>query len=277
MKRLSTRAFVTMAALLLLGLGRARAEFVDYSYHWSISPNAVLSGGTGSAAFALTGDGPATSLVGDSNPTVIPAATITTSSSASGGAADTFNNPYSIGLRLTDKASGQFADFTFTGFGQGTDKIISGGGNDVFNVTVDLNRDYYDGGGGENLLDYSGADRGLTINLGLRWQVFTPIYEVHDRMTNFGEYSGQIQLAGQNGNSRALYNQYNGIANLLPRLGLLVTRMSPPCSRRIFRLTARPRPVPFEPFVLTKGLKTSSILSAGMPTPLSVTTMRAQP
>jgi hypothetical protein len=59
----------------------------------------------------------------------------------------------------------------------------------------------------------------LTVNLGLRWQLFTPIYEVHDRMTNFGEISGQIQLAGQNGASRALYNQYNGIANFLPRIG----------------------------------------------------------
>ena len=64
------------------------------------------------------------------------------------------------------------------------------------------------------------VNRKLTVNFGLRWQVFTPIYEVHDRMTNFGEYSGQIQLAGQNGNSRALYNQYNGIANFLPRLGI---------------------------------------------------------
>jgi hypothetical protein len=60
----------------------------------------------------------------------------------------------------------------------------------------------------------------LTLNFGIRWQLFTPIYEVHNRMTNFGEYSGQIELAGQNGNSRALYNQYNGIANFLPRLGL---------------------------------------------------------
>ncbi len=60
----------------------------------------------------------------------------------------------------------------------------------------------------------------LTINLGVRWQVFTPIYEVGNRMTNFGEYTGQIELAGQNGNSRALYNQYNGIANFLPRVGV---------------------------------------------------------
>lgn len=63
----------------------------------------------------------------------------------------------------------------------------------------------------------------LTLNLGLRWQLFTPIYEVHDRMTNFQEYTGQIQLAGQNGASRALYNQYNGIANFLPRVGLAWT------------------------------------------------------
>ncbi|MGD0669346.1 MAG: carboxypeptidase regulatory-like domain-containing protein [Bryobacteraceae bacterium] len=60
----------------------------------------------------------------------------------------------------------------------------------------------------------------LTLNFGVRWQLFTPIYEVHDRETNFGMYSGQIELAGQDGNSRALYNQYNGIANFLPRLGL---------------------------------------------------------
>ena len=64
------------------------------------------------------------------------------------------------------------------------------------------------------------VSRKLTVNFGLRWQVFTPIYEVNNRMTNFGMYSGQIQLAGQNGNSRALYNQYNGIANFLPRLGI---------------------------------------------------------
>ncbi len=60
----------------------------------------------------------------------------------------------------------------------------------------------------------------LTLNIGLRWQMWTPIYEVHDRMTNFSPLSGQIELAGMNGNSRALYNQYNGIANFLPRIGV---------------------------------------------------------
>jgi hypothetical protein len=60
----------------------------------------------------------------------------------------------------------------------------------------------------------------LTINYGLRWQLFTPIYEVGNRETNFNEVTGAIELAGVDGNSRALYNQYNGIANFLPRLGL---------------------------------------------------------
>ncbi len=60
----------------------------------------------------------------------------------------------------------------------------------------------------------------LTLNYGLRWQLFTPIYEVGNRMTNFNEVTGAIELAGVDGNSRALYNQYNGIANFLPRLGL---------------------------------------------------------
>jgi hypothetical protein len=59
----------------------------------------------------------------------------------------------------------------------------------------------------------------LTLNLGLRWELFTPIYEVDNRMTNFNEITGQIELAGVDGNSRALYNQYNGIANFLPRVG----------------------------------------------------------
>ncbi len=60
----------------------------------------------------------------------------------------------------------------------------------------------------------------LTVNLGLRWQLFTPLTEVDNRMTNFQEGTGAIELAGQNGNSRALYNQYNGIANFLPRVGI---------------------------------------------------------
>ena len=60
----------------------------------------------------------------------------------------------------------------------------------------------------------------LTINLGLRWELHTPWVEVKDRQSNFGEFTGQVMIAGQNGASRALYNQYNGITNFQPRLGI---------------------------------------------------------
>ncbi|MBV8552488.1 MAG: carboxypeptidase regulatory-like domain-containing protein [Acidobacteriaceae bacterium] len=65
--------------------------------------------------------------------------------------------------------------------------------------------------------------RNLTLNLGLRWELHTPWVEVHNRQANFNEVTGQIELAGQNGNSRALYNQYNGITNFQPRIGVAFT------------------------------------------------------
>jgi hypothetical protein len=60
----------------------------------------------------------------------------------------------------------------------------------------------------------------LTVNLGLRWELHTPWVEVHNRQANFGLFSGAVELAGQDGNSRALYNQYNGITNFQPRIGI---------------------------------------------------------
>jgi hypothetical protein len=75
----------------------------------------------------------------------------------------------------------------------------------------------------------------LTMNLGLRWQLFTPIYEVDNRMTNFSEITGAIELAGVGGNSRALYNQYNGIANFLPRIGLAWAPSSGFAKNMVFR------------------------------------------
>ena len=51
----------------------------------------------------------------------------------------------------------------------------------------------------------------------------TPWVEVYDRETNFGLFSGAPLLPGQNGNSRALYNTYNGIGNYQPRIGLAWT------------------------------------------------------
>ena len=59
--------------------------------------------------------------------------------------------------------------------------------------------------------------RNLTLNLGLRWAYTSPLVEKDDRQANFDLTNAQLQLAGQDGNSRALYDSYyNGWE---PRLG----------------------------------------------------------
>ncbi len=60
----------------------------------------------------------------------------------------------------------------------------------------------------------------LTLNLGLRYELHTPWIEVKNRQANFGLFSGAVEIAGQDGNSRALYNSYNGITNYQPRVGI---------------------------------------------------------
>lgn len=61
----------------------------------------------------------------------------------------------------------------------------------------------------------------LTLNLGLRWEYHTPLVEVKDRQSNFDEFTGQLMLAGQNGNSRSLYNPYK--KDFQPRVGFAWT------------------------------------------------------
>ncbi len=64
----------------------------------------------------------------------------------------------------------------------------------------------------------------LTLNLGLRYETHLPWVEVDNRQGNFGLYSGTEYFAGQSGcpysNCRALYNNYNGLLNWQPRIGL---------------------------------------------------------
>jgi carboxypeptidase family protein len=57
----------------------------------------------------------------------------------------------------------------------------------------------------------------LTLNIGLRWAFTSPLVEKDDRQANIDLTNAALLLAGQNGNSRALYEPfYNGWE---PRLG----------------------------------------------------------
>ena len=55
------------------------------------------------------------------------------------------------------------------------------------------------------------------MNIGLRWGFTSPLVEENDRQANFDLANGRQLIAGQDGNSRALYEPYyNGWE---PRLG----------------------------------------------------------
>jgi hypothetical protein len=59
----------------------------------------------------------------------------------------------------------------------------------------------------------------LTLNLGLRYEAHTPWVELNDRQSNLDLTTGALELAGQNGNSRALYNSVYGLPDVQPRIG----------------------------------------------------------
>jgi hypothetical protein len=61
----------------------------------------------------------------------------------------------------------------------------------------------------------------LTLNLGIRWEYTSPVYEVHDRQSNFDITTGKQLFAGRDGNSRALYEPY--YKGFEPRIGFAWT------------------------------------------------------
>jgi Carboxypeptidase regulatory-like domain len=59
----------------------------------------------------------------------------------------------------------------------------------------------------------------LTLNLGLRYQAYTPWVELNNRQDNLDLITGQILYAGVDGNSRSLYNSVYGLPAFEPRIG----------------------------------------------------------
>jgi hypothetical protein len=64
----------------------------------------------------------------------------------------------------------------------------------------------------------------LTLNLGLRWEYYTPIVDVHNHQANFDYATGQLLVAGQNGNSDALATAQK--TNFAPRVGFAYTPLT---------------------------------------------------
>lgn len=63
----------------------------------------------------------------------------------------------------------------------------------------------------------------LTLNLGLRYQLFTPWVEVNNQQSNYDFATGAVELAGQDGASRSLYNGVYGGKDFEPRIGFAWT------------------------------------------------------
>jgi hypothetical protein len=61
----------------------------------------------------------------------------------------------------------------------------------------------------------------LTLNLGLRWEYITPIYEVADRQVNINTFTGQLIYPGDGEFGRALYKSYK--KQFMPNLGFAWT------------------------------------------------------
>jgi Carboxypeptidase regulatory-like domain len=63
----------------------------------------------------------------------------------------------------------------------------------------------------------------LTLNLGLRYDAHTPWVETKDQQANYNIATGNIDLAGKNGASRALYDGFYGGRDFQPRVGFAWT------------------------------------------------------
>jgi hypothetical protein len=112
MTRASVRRVAVVVGWLLLGGGTARADFMNWSYKWSISPRPVFAAGTGTVAMALDRGGPGA-------PRILAAA-VTTSSSAWGTRPDRFNTGFTLTLHLTDRPSHRSGNLKFQGRITGT-------------------------------------------------------------------------------------------------------------------------------------------------------------
>jgi hypothetical protein len=119
----------------------------------------------------------------------------------------------------------------------------------------------------------------LTLNLGVRWDLFTPFTEKYNHIGNFDFNTGQLIAAGVNGVSRSANVQYN-YHNIEPRLGFAFTPRQGSVIRGGFGMAyfpdneSSPSSLRVPPFVFPYGTCTFAScpggfdrLAKGLPTP----------
>lgn len=108
----------------------------------------------------------------------------------------------------------------------------------------------------------------LTLNLGIRYDVFTPFTEAHNHISNFDPVTAQIIIAGQDGVS-ATVNIPTDYSNLAPRIGFSKRIGQSMVLRGGFGLSFVPENVASgaslknQPFVYSYGAYTQSTAPAG--------------
>jgi hypothetical protein len=111
-------------------------------------------------------------------------------------------------LKNSGEGMGDFFLGLPTSFGRG---ISSGGWTQTSNIYAGYAQDTWR------------VTENLTLDLGLRYQVYTPWIERNDQQANYNMATGQIQDANRNGASRSLYNGIYGGKDFEPRLGFAWT------------------------------------------------------
>ncbi len=125
------------------------------------------------------------------------------------------------------------------------------------------------------------VNRKLTLNLGLRWDMFTPQVEAQNRQSNFDPATVSMLLAGQNGNSRALVNTDK--KDFQPRFGLAYSATDKTVIRGGYgisyiperdsvaqnRISYNPPFYFFQAFAENEFEAPTSPISAGLPAPVA--------
>ncbi|MDR3714369.1 MAG: carboxypeptidase regulatory-like domain-containing protein [Puia sp.] len=114
----------------------------------------------------------------------------------------------------------------------------------------------------------------LTLNLGVRYDIYTPYTEAHDRLSNFDTSTGKVVVANKNGVSSTAGVETDH-SNVAPRIGFAATLHNGVVLRGGYGLTYFPGNVSSAaalvnaPYNFSYGPVSNVLLSTGMPEPVA--------